>query len=137
LNKETRTYLIGFDEDMTKTLNLLYGKNLSSFKIIENLSRIGDYPNSLIESQINEEQIDLMKIDIGGEEYSFFELISDSNLNKISKILIGFHKNYNFRVVQILEKLTANDFNIKLSKWSQRDEEYVIENNMGIIYAWK
>jgi FkbM family methyltransferase len=97
-------------------------------------------PDVLFGEYIKENKIDLLKIDIEGAEYTFFETISDSNLNKIEKFIIEVHFNTNFKIMKILEKLTKNDFNFKLYKWDTmdyNDVEYLVENNMVIVYAWK
>lgn len=91
-------------------------------------------PNTLL-SEIDEEEIDLMKIDIEGAEYTFFETISDDNLSKIKKIIIEFHNNDNFEVVKIITKLAKNNFSYKLFNWGHFTDSYIIGNKMGIIYA--
>jgi FkbM family methyltransferase len=94
-------------------------------------------PNTLIEKWIEEDTIDLMKIDIEGAEYDLFESITDENLCKIKRIILEFHLNENYRVMNIIKKLTINGFRFKLSKWSSGCGDYIVENKMGVIYAWK
>ena len=94
-------------------------------------------PDFLIENYIDEEKIDLMKVDIEGAEYQFFESISEESLSKIDKFIIEFHNNENFRVMSILKKLAKNGFDYKLSKWQVWDGDFIAENKMGIIYAKK
>jgi len=76
-----------------------------------------------------------MKVDIEGSEYEFFETITDENLIKCERLIIEFHNNTNFRVMQILKKLAKCGFKYKLSKWRVEDSDFIIENKMGIIYA--
>jgi len=97
----------------------------------------GITPNTLIDKYIDEDYIDLMKIDIEGSEYSFFETISDINLKKISKMIIEFHNNENFKVMDILTKLSKNDFKFKLDKWGSFTDPFIVGNKMGVIYAWR
>lgn len=92
-------------------------------------------PNRLFEEYINEEQIDLVKLDVEGAEYDFFDTISDNNLKKIKRMIIEYHNNYEFKVMNILKKLTKNNFKFKLQKWSPKCGDYIIENEMGVIYA--
>ena len=92
-------------------------------------------PNTLIEEYIDEDLIDLMKVDIEGAEYDFFETISDDNLKKIKRLIIEFHNNDGKKVMNIITKLTKNNFKFKLSKWTVECGDYIIENKMGIIYA--
>jgi len=94
-------------------------------------------PNKLIEEYIDEDEIDLMKIDIEGSEYDFFETITDENLKKIKKLVIEYHNNDNYKAMNILKKLTCCGFKFKLSKWSPQCGDYIIENKMGVIYAEK
>jgi len=94
-------------------------------------------PDNLIENYIEESEIDLMKVDIEGAEYDFFEHISEDNLNKCKRLIIEFHNNEEYKVMNILKKLAKNGFKYKLSKWKADDSEFIIENKMGIIYASK
>lgn len=94
-------------------------------------------PNTLIENYLDEEDIDLMKVDIEGAEYDFFESISEENISKIKRFIIEFHNNNEFKVMNILKKLAKNGFTYKLSKWNNLDSDFIIENKMGIIYAEK
>ncbi len=78
-----------------------------------------------------------MKVDIEGAEYDFFESISNENIKKIKRFIIEFHRNENYKVMEIIKKLTENDFVFKLSKWSPECGDYIVENKMGVIYASK
>jgi FkbM family methyltransferase len=89
-------------------------------------------PNTLIEEIIDEDYIDLMKIDIEGAEYDLFNTISDENLLKINNLLIEYHNNDNYQILEIINKLTFNNYKFKFM-----DGEYPIENKGGLIYAWK
>ena len=92
-------------------------------------------PNTLIERYIDEDFIDLMKVDIEGAEYDFFETITDGNLKKIKRLIIEYHNNDGYKAMDIIKKLTKNDFRFKLSKWSPDCSDFIIENKMGVIYA--
>jgi len=95
-------------------------------------------PNTLITDYIDEESIDMMKIDIEGAEYPLFKSISEESMSKIKKFLIEFHLNDDYRVMDIVEKLAFNGFRFKFLRWNRFDDNnYVVENIMGIIYAWK
>lgn len=94
-------------------------------------------PNTLIENYVDEEEIDLMKVDIEGAEYKFFESITEDNIKKVKRFIIEFHNNHNFEVMSILKKLAKNGFTYKLSKWNYLDGDFIAENKMGIIYAKK
>jgi FkbM family methyltransferase len=107
------------------------GNNLDRKKVIVQSIT----PNKLIEEYVDESSIDLMKIDIEGAEYDFFESITDENIRKIKRFIIEYHNNDNYRAMDIITKLTKNDFKFKLSKWSPSCGDYIIENKMGVIYA--
>lgn len=92
-------------------------------------------PNTLIEKYVDENFVDLMKVDIEGAEYDFFETITDENIKKIKRFIIEFHNNDGKRVMNIITKLTKNNFKFKLSKWTEDCGDYIVENKMGIIYA--
>jgi len=92
-------------------------------------------PNTLISSFVEEDFIDLMKVDIEGAEYDFFETITDDNLKKVKRLIIEFHNNDGLKAMSIITKLTKNNFKFKLSKWTNECADYIIQNKMGIIYA--
>jgi FkbM family methyltransferase len=94
-------------------------------------------PNTLIEKYIDEDYVDYMKVDIEGAEYKFFETITDDNIKKIKKMVIEFHNNENYIVLDILKKLAKNDFKFKLDNWGSYTDTFIIGNKMGIIYAWR
>ena len=91
--------------------------------------------DNLINNYIEEDYIDLMKVDIEGAEYDIFESVSDESLKKVKRFIIEYHMNDNYKAMDILVKLTKNGFKFKLDKWSKHDGDYVIENKMGVIYA--
>lgn len=94
-------------------------------------------PNTFIEEYIEEDYIDLIKIDIEGAEYIFFNEINDENLKKINNIILEFHCNENYKIMDIIVKLAKNDFNYKLATWGDITNPYVVENKWGILYAWR
>lgn len=94
-------------------------------------------PNTLIEKHIDENSVDLVKVDIEGAEYDFFNNITDENIKKIKRFIIDFHKNDNFEVLSIIQKLAKNNFNYKLYNWGYYTDPYIIGNKMGIIYAYR
>lgn len=92
-------------------------------------------PNTLFDTKITEDQIDFLKIDIEGGEYVFFDKISDNNLQKIKQILIEFHQNTDKKLLKILEKLLDNNFDYTWIPLNPYNNPYVLNNEMGIIYA--
>jgi FkbM family methyltransferase len=94
-------------------------------------------PDSLIKNYIDEDLIDLMKVDIEGGEYTFFNIISDENIKRVKRFIIEFHNNDNLEVLSILEKLAKNDFRYKLFNWGNYTDKHIVGNKMGIIYAYR
>ena len=94
-------------------------------------------PNTLIEQYIDEDYIDLIKIDIEGGEYIFFNTITDNNIKKVNQFIIEFHNNDNYEVMSIIEKLTKNDFNYKLHNWGEYTDPFIVKNKMGVIHAFR
>lgn len=73
------------------------------------------------------DKIDLMKVDIEGDEYIMFENITKENLLKIDNMIIEYHHNNNNEVNQLLRKIKFDYF-------------YQIEkttHDKGIIYVSK
>ena len=115
---------------MTSSINSIDANDKSQNRNINIVECIT--PNNLIENYIDEDFIDLMKIDIEGAEYELFKTILDENLIKVNNFLIEYHNNNEYQVLDIIKKLTMNDFKFKFM-----DEGYPIENKGGLIYAWK
>lgn len=89
-------------------------------------------PNELLINYVDEEIVDLIKIDIEGSEYELFRTFDDDILKRVKSFLIEYHINENYRVMNIIEKLTTNGFKFKF-----KEDGYPIENQSGLIYAWK
>jgi len=103
----------------------------------EKVSVMSITPDTLFEREIKEDVIDFLKIDIEGEEYEFFDLLSDKNISRIKHMVIEFHENHHFELAKIIEKLARNDFDYKYFDWKFFNEKYSLDNKMGIIYAKK
>jgi len=94
------------------------------------------HPDTLF-SMIEEDEIDLIKMDIQGAEYSFFDKISDDQLKRAKRIHIEFYKNEDLRVFNIIKKLVKNEFKFKLHKMGNHENPDVLNNTTGIIYAYR
>lgn len=109
------------------------GSNLNRRKLmIDSIT-----PNNLFENYIEEEYIDLIKIDIEGAEYKFFDTINEENIKRCQRFIVEFHNNNNYEVMSILKRLAKSGFRYKLQKWNYDDSDFIVENKMGIIYAEK
>ena len=62
----------------------------------------------------NYERISLLKCDIEGGEYPFFESITDEQIKMIDKFMVEFHLNLNHEIDPILEKLERNDYEYEI-----------------------
>ncbi len=95
-------------------------------------------PNTLLKEYVKEDTIDLFKIDIEGAEYEVFKSFDEESMSKIKRFLIEFHLNDDYRVMEIIEKLALNGFKYKFDKWNKLDDsDFIPQNKMGVIYAWK
>jgi len=84
----------------------------------------------------NYERISLLKCDIEGGEYPFFESVTDEQIKLVDKFMIEFHGNYNNEINPIIEKLKRNDYEyeiivFEMGKKSKSDES--VEH--GVIFA--
>lgn len=62
----------------------------------------------------NYERISLLKCDIEGGEYPFFESITDEQIKMVDMFMVEFHGNYNNEIEPILEKLKRNDYSYEI-----------------------
>jgi FkbM family methyltransferase len=62
----------------------------------------------------NYERISLLKCDIEGGEYPFFESITDEQIKMVDKFMVEFHLNLNHEIDPILEKLERNDYEYEI-----------------------
>jgi len=62
----------------------------------------------------NYERISLLKCDIEGGEYPFFESVTDEQILLIDRFMIEFHGNRNDEIKPILEKLVRNNYEYEI-----------------------
>jgi len=84
--------------------------------------------NNLIKEK-NIDRIDLLKVDIEGDEYMMFDTITYRNLMKIENMIIEFHHNQNNDLDLILNRLKENGFHYQIVKLD--------DNNGGTLYVSK
>jgi FkbM family methyltransferase len=84
----------------------------------------------------NYERISLLKCDIEGGEYPFFESVTDDQIQLIDKFMIEFHGNFNNEIQPILEKLKRNDYEYEIILFElgkqTRSNEFI---DHGVIFA--
>jgi len=84
----------------------------------------------------NYERISLLKCDIEGGEYPFFESVTDDQIQLIDKFMIEFHGNSNNEIQPILEKLKRNDYEYEIILFElgkqTRSNEFI---DHGVIFA--
>jgi len=103
----------------------------SNFSFTNKIKVVNSVNHLELISNLNE-KIDLVRIDIYGSEYDLFENMESNTLNNFHKFIIDFKNNKDFRIMNIIEKLTTNGFKFKF-----KEDGYPIENQSGLIYAWK
>lgn len=124
-----------FDNDNHNSMNSLLNENNIA---INNTIKVESITiDKLFQDFIEEDAIDLFKIDIEGSEYDAFEYFSNENIQKCKMFLIEYHNNTDKRVLKIVDKLTDNNFRVFFQKYYQDQSENFIDNEMGIIYAFK
>ena len=62
----------------------------------------------------NYERISLLKCDIEGGEYPFFESVTDEQIALVDRFMIEFHGNYNQEIKPIIEKLKRNNYEYEI-----------------------
>ena len=62
----------------------------------------------------NYERISLLKCDIEGGEYPFFESVTDEQIKLVDRFMIEFHGNVNNEIKPIIEKLKQNDYEYEI-----------------------
>ena len=75
------------------------------------------------------DKIDLLKVDIEGDEYLVFKNITDENLLKIDNLLIEYHHNYDSEVDIIINRL-KKDYNYQLIHTKQANGGNILANKI-------
>lgn len=84
----------------------------------------------------NYERISLLKCDIEGGEYPFFESVTDDQIKLIDRFMIEFHGNHNNEVSPIIEKLKRNDFEYEIIVFEMGKQKRSNESvEHGVIFA--
>ena len=84
----------------------------------------------------NYERISLLKCDIEGGEYPFFESVTDEQIQMVDRFMIEFHGNYNNETAPILEKLKRNNYEYEIIVFELGKQFKSNENvEHGVIFA--
>ena len=84
----------------------------------------------------NNERISLLKCDIEGGEYPFFESVTDEQIQMVDRFMIEFHGNYNNETALILEKLKRNNYEYEIIVFEMGKQFRTNENvEHGVIFA--
>jgi len=84
----------------------------------------------------NYERISLLKCDIEGGEYPFFESVTDEQIKLVDRFMVEFHGNYNNEIRPILEKLKQNDYEYEIIVFELGKQFRGNENvEHGVIFA--
>lgn len=93
--------------------------------------------DSFFERYVEEEIMDLFKIDIEGAEYDAFSGMSDATMSRVRNFLVEFHGNDGSNVMGIVDRLRGNGFNLEFDKHDPNEGDDVLSNGMGTIFAWR
>lgn len=118
--------------ETTNSLNPSWGDEIIRTATVETITI-----DSLFERYVEEESIDLFKIDIEGAEYDAFSGMSDTTMKRVRNFLIEFHANDGSNVMRIVERLRGNGFNLEFDKHDPNESDDILSNNMGTIFAWR
>lgn len=62
----------------------------------------------------NYERISLLKCDIEGGEYPFFESVTDDQIKLVDRFMVEFHGNFNNEIQPILDKFERNEYEYEI-----------------------
>lgn len=81
-------------------------------------------------------RISLLKCDIEGGEYPFFESVTDDQIALVDRFMIEFHGNYNNEIKPIIDKLTRNDYEYEIIVF-EMGKQFRSNKNVehGVIFA--
>ena len=81
--------------------------------------------------------VDVVKFDVEGHEYSIFENLSDENIQKVNQWVIEWHFNYDGgKIDKIYYRLKELGYDVKLNQTSSTEDGY-LNNSSGILFAKK
>jgi FkbM family methyltransferase len=134
--KEKSTIPFRFSMENTTIGSNYFGTDDPSYSQLTNVIECETITLDDILKENNYERISLLKCDIEGGEYPFFESVTDEQIKLVDKFMIEFHGNYNNEIQPILEKLKRNNYEyeiivFEMGKQSRSNES--VEH--GVIFA--
>ena len=134
--KEKTTIPFRFSMENTTIGSNYFGTDEPSYSQLTNVIECETITLDDILKENNYERISLLKCDIEGGEYPFFESVTDEQIQLVDKFMIEFHGNYNNEIQPILEKLKRNNYEyeiivFEMGKQSRSNES--VEH--GVIFA--
>jgi FkbM family methyltransferase len=119
---------ISFFVNPSSSINSSILASKDSVEVICRSVNLENYLNSVGEKTIN-----YLKMDCEGGEYSIFESLSEVFLkDRVEKMCVEYHHNYDKKILPIMEKLISCGFTVRFEHDASQ-----INDALGIFYAWK
>ena len=111
---EKTTIPFRFSMENTTIGSNYFGTNHSNYSQLTNVIDCETITLDEIFKDNNYERISLLKCDIEGGEYPFFESVTDEQIKLVDRFMIEFHGNVNNEIKPIIEKLKQNDYEYEI-----------------------
>jgi FkbM family methyltransferase len=133
---EKTTIPFRFSMENTTIGSNYFGSNHSNYSQLTNVIDCETITLDEILKDNNYERISLLKCDIEGGEYPFFESVTDEQIKLIDRFMIEFHGNENNEIKPIIEKLKRNDYEYEIIVF-ELGKHYRANENVehGVIFA--
>jgi FkbM family methyltransferase len=133
---EKTTIPFRFSMENTTIGSNYFGTDHSNYSQLTNVIDCETITLDEIFKDNNYERISLLKCDIEGGEYPFFESVTDEQIQLVDRFMIEFHGNENGEITPIIEKLKRNNYEYEiivfvLNRHTRADES--VEH--GVIFA--
>lgn len=134
--KEKTTIPFRFSMENTTIGSNYFGTEDANYGQLTNVIDCETITLDEIFKENNYERISLLKCDIEGGEYPFFESVTDEQIKMIDRFMIEFHGNYNNETQPILEKLKRNDYEYEIIVFEMGKQFRTNESvEHGVIFA--
>jgi len=111
---EKTTIPFRFSMENTTIGSNYFGTDHSNYSQLTNVIDCETITLDEILKDNNYKRISLLKCDIEGGEYPFFESVTDEQIKLVDRFMIEFHGNVNNEIKPIIEKLKQNDYEYEI-----------------------
>jgi FkbM family methyltransferase len=133
---EKTTIPFRFSMENTTIGSNYFGTDHSNYSQLTNVIDCETITLDEIFKDNNYERISLLKCDIEGGEYPFFESVTDEQIQLVDRFMIEFHGNENGEIKPILEKLKRNNYEYEIIVFVLNKQTRSNENvEHGVIFA--